>query len=109
MITGVNAMNGLIHLIGVHLRAYTPPTGSAVPAFLHKPYDATPERLRFVLPSNAWAAMQLDFRVRNPCITWAQTIYDRTVEVTYTQNGAEHIQEVPMVPLIINRHHAHRS
>jgi hypothetical protein len=108
-ITGVNAMNGFIHLIGVHLRAYTPPSGSAAPAFLHEPYNATPERLRSVLPSNAWAAMQLDFRVRNPCITWAQTIYDRTVEVTYTQNGAGHIQEVPMVPLTINRHHAHCS
>ncbi|HSD02330.1 MAG TPA: hypothetical protein VLB81_08180 [Gaiellales bacterium] len=53
--------------------------------------------------------MHLDFRVRNPCITWAQTIYDRTVEVTYTLNGAEHIQEVSMVPLNINRHHAHCS
>jgi hypothetical protein len=108
-ITGVNAMNGFIRLIGVHLRAYTPPSGSIAPTLIHRPYGATPERLEHVVRPNAWVAMQLDYRVRNPCITWAQTIYDRTVEVAYTQNGVDHVQEVPMVPLTITRRHAHCS
>lgn len=100
-ITGVNAINGFIRLVGVHLRPYTPPTGSATPLIAHRPYDATPERLDYVLRPNAWVGVQLDFRVRNPCVHWAQGIYDRTVEVAYTQGAITHIQEVPMVPLTI--------
>lgn len=106
-ITGINALNGFIRLIGVHLRAYTPPAGGAAPAFLHTPYDATPARLRHALRPNHWVGVQLDFRVRNPCITWAQTVYDRTVEIAYTQDGIEHLQEIPTVPLTITRRHAH--
>jgi hypothetical protein len=47
--------------------------------------------------------LQLDFQIQNPCIHWSQTIYDRTVEVAYTQDGETHIQEVPLVPLNIKR------
>jgi len=48
--------------------------------------------------------VQLDFEVRNPCIRWAQLVYDRTVEVDYTEGGlGGHIQEIPMVPLHIPR------
>ena len=55
--------------------------------------------------------MQLDFQVRNPCIHLAQTIYDRAVEVAYTQgNHIVHLQEIPMVPLTITpRRDCHTS
>jgi hypothetical protein len=103
-ITGINALNGFIRLIGVHFRRYTPPTGSAVELILHRPYDATPGRLDYRLQPNTWVGLQLDYQVRDPCIHWSQTIYDRTVEVTYTEgNGVVHIQDVPMVPLHITR------
>ncbi len=100
-ITGISALNGFIRLIGAHLRPYSPPTGTALLSWLHRPYDATPERLDDVLQPNRSAAVQLDFRVRNPCIHWAGLIYDRVVEVAYTQGGESHIQEIPMVPLTI--------
>jgi hypothetical protein len=108
-ITGVNALNGFIRLIGIHLHPYAPPTGSIIPPLLHRPYDPTPAELGYVLRPNHWVGVQLDFRVRNPCVHWAQTIYDRTVEVTYTEggDGVSHIEEVPMVPLTIHHHHHH--
>jgi hypothetical protein len=104
-ITGVNALNGFIRLIGVHFRRYSPPTGSALGLLIvHAPYDTTPGRLDYRLRPDAWVGLQLDYQVRHPCIHWAQTVYDRTVEVTYTQgDGVVHIQEVPMVPLHISR------
>jgi hypothetical protein len=104
-ITGVSALNGFIRLIGTHLRPYSPPTGSAVPRMLHPPYDATPERLDDVVKPNARLGVQLDFRVRSPCVHWAGLIYDRVVEVAYSQEGIAHIQEIPMVPLTIRRRH----
>jgi hypothetical protein len=105
-VTGVRAINGFIHLIGIHLRAYTPPVGSVHPLIVRRPYDTTPGRLDYVLQPHAWVGMQLHFRVRDPCVHWAQGIYDRTVEVSYTQGSrAVHIQEVPTVPLNITSHH----
>ncbi|MGH2408655.1 MAG: hypothetical protein ACRDF7_11330 [Candidatus Limnocylindrales bacterium] len=106
-ITGVKAINGFIRLDGIHLRPYTKPGGSATGALIARaPYDATPGRLDYQLQPNAWVGVQLDFGVRNPCIPWAQTIYDRTVEVAYTQGSpVVHVQEVPMVPLNITRRH----
>jgi hypothetical protein len=106
-ITGVHALNGFIRLIGVHFRPYAPTVGSAIgPPIVQAPYDATPGRLDYRLKPNAWVGVQLDYQVRSPCIHWASTIYDRTVEVTYTQtNRVVHIREVPMVPLNITRHH----
>jgi hypothetical protein len=104
-ITGVNALNGFIRLIGVHFRRYMPPTGSAIGRpIVRAPFDATPERLDYRLQSNAWVGVQLDYQVRDPCIHWSQTIYDRTVEVTYIQGSHDtQIQEAPMVPLNITR------
>jgi hypothetical protein len=103
-ITGVHALNGFIRLIGTHFRAYTPPTGSAVgPPITQAPYNTTAPDLNHQLPPGRWVGMQLDFQIQNPCVHWSQTIYDRTVEVTYTQDGIAHIQEVPLVPLNITR------
>jgi hypothetical protein len=105
-ITGVHALNGFIKLIGTHVRAYTPPVGSAIgPGPIHPPYDATSPTLSYQLQPNRWAGLQLDFQIENPCTPWVQTIYDRTVEVTYTQDGRAHIREVPLVPLNITRSH----
>jgi hypothetical protein len=105
-ITGVHAINGFIRLIGTHIRPYTPPTGSALgPPIVQRPYDATPPNLSYQLQPKTWAGLQLDFQIENPCTRWAQTIYDRTVEVTYTQDGHTHIEEVPLVPLNITRPH----
>jgi hypothetical protein len=39
-ITGVNALNGFIRLIGVHARPHTPSAGSVAPLIVHRPYDA---------------------------------------------------------------------
>ena len=102
MNTGVNALNGFIRLIGVHVRPHTPSTGSVAPLIMRRPYDATPGHLDYLLRPNHWAGLQLDFRIQDPCTPWAQTIYDRTVEVFYRQDGS-HIQAVPMVPLTITR------
>ena len=103
-ITGVDAINGFIRLIGVHLRPYTPPTGSSIgPEIAQAPYTATPPQLDYRLKPNAWVGMQLDYRVENPCTSWAQTFYDVTVEVHYTEDGAGHIADVPMVRLNIGR------
>jgi len=102
-VTGVSVLNGFIRLVGTHLRPYSPPTGAVAPTWIHGPYDATPERLDYALEPNHWVALQLDFRVRNPCIHWASLLYDRVVEVAYTQEGIPHIQEIPMVPLTIHR------
>jgi hypothetical protein len=105
-ITGVNAINGFIRLVGTHVRAYTPPVGGLVgPSIIQPPYDDTSLTLSYELQPNTWAGLQLDFQIQNPCIPWSQTIYDRTVEVTYTQDGRAHIQEVPLVPLNITRAH----
>ena len=71
-ITGVNAINGFIHLIGVHL--WRP---------------------------NAWGSLQLDYLIENPCISWSSPLYDAAVEVVYTQDGVSHIQAIPMVRLNI--------
>ena len=107
-ITGVNALNGFIRLIGVHFRRYAPPTGSAIGRpIVRAPYDATSGRLDYRLQSSAWVGVQLDYQIRDPCTHWSQTIYDRTVEVTYTQGNRDtQIQEAPMVPLNIPRHGA---
>jgi hypothetical protein len=103
-ITGVHALNGFIRLIGTHFRAYTVSTGSAAgQPITQAPYDATTPRLTHQLPPGKWVGLQLDFQIQNPCIHWSQTIYDRTVEVAYTQDGETHIQEVPLVPLNIKR------
>jgi hypothetical protein len=102
-ITGVDALNGFIRMTGVHFRRYTPPIGSAVGRpIVRAPYNATPGRLDHRLRPNAWVGVQLDFEVTDPCVDWSQTIYDRTVEVTYSQGDrVTHIQAVPMVPLNI--------
>ena len=106
-ITGVLAINGFIRLIGSHFRSYTPPTGSAIgPPITQAPYDGTAPTLNYQLSPGKWVGLQLDFRIQNPCIHWSQTIYDRTVEVAYTQDGVPHIQEVPLVPLNIKRPHS---
>jgi hypothetical protein len=55
---------------------------------------------------NAWVGVQLDFRVRSPCVHWTGLTYDRVVEVAYTQEGIAHIQEIPMVPLTITHRRA---
>jgi hypothetical protein len=104
-ITGVSALNGFIRLVGVHFRPYTPPTWSAIgPLIVRAPYDATPAKLDYRLQPGAWVGVQLDYQVQDPCVHWSQTIYDRTVEVTYTQgNRTTQIQEAPMVPLNITR------
>ena len=104
-ITGVDALNGFIRLIGVHFHRYAPPVGSAIGRpIVQPPYGATPGRLDYQLQPNAWVGVQLDYQVRDPCIHWSQTVYDRTVEVTYTRgNRVVHIQEIPMVPLNISR------
>ena len=103
-ITGVHAINGFIRLIGTHFRPYTPPTGSAIgPPIPRAPYDATAPSLSYQLPPGQWVGLQLDFQIQNPCVHWSQTIYDRTVEVAYTQDGERHLQEVPLVPLNITR------
>ena len=46
------------------------------------------------------------FRVRSPCVHRAGMIYDRVVEVAYTQAGIAHIQEIPMLPLTVTHHRA---
>lgn len=103
-ITGIHALNGFIKLIGTHFRAYTPPTGSAVgPPITQAPYDSTAPDQNHQLQPGRWVGLQLDFQIQNPCVHWSQTIYDRTVEVEYTQDGDPHIQEVPLVPLSIRR------
>jgi hypothetical protein len=107
-ITGVAAIKGFIRLIGVHLRPYARPSGGAAGGLIVRPYDATPDRLHSTVKPRTWVGVQLDFGVRNPCIHWASGIYDRTVEVAYTEpDGTGHIQEVPMVPLTIHRRHHH--
>jgi len=104
-ITGVHTIPGFIRLVGIHLRRYTLPIGDAAgPMIARVPYDATPRRLDYRLGPKRWVGVQLDFEVRNPCIRWAQLVYDRTVEVDYTEDGrGGYIQEVPMVPLHIPR------
>ncbi len=42
------------------------------------PYDATPRRLDYRLEPKRWVGVQIDFEVRNPCMRWAQLVYDRT-------------------------------
>ena len=104
-ITGVHTIPGFIRLVGIHLRRYTLPIGDAAgPMIARIPYDATARRLDYRLAPKRWVGVQLDFEVRNPCIRWAQLVYDRTVEVDYTEGGrGGYIQEVPMVPLHIPR------
>jgi hypothetical protein len=104
-ITAIRTIPGFIQLIGIHLHPYTPPTGSAAgPPIARRPYDPTSRRLHRRLEPKTWVGVQLDFEVRNPCIGWVQTVYDRTVEVSYTQAGrGGNIQEVAMVPLHIGK------
>ena len=57
-ITGVNAINGFIRLIGTHFRAYTPAVGSAIGSpIVHEPYGEPPERLGYVLRPNVWVGL----------------------------------------------------
>lgn len=100
-ITGVTTLDGFIRLIGIHLRPTAPASSPDAVALVRPPYDATSNHHSYVLRPKAWVGMQLDFQVRSPCLHWSQLAYDRTVEVAYTQDGAAHLQEVPMVPLTI--------
>jgi hypothetical protein len=103
-ITAIRTIPGFIQLIGIHFHRYTPPVGSAAgPPIARRPYDATSRSLHERIEPKAWVGVQVDFEVRNPCIGWSQGVYDRTVEVSYTEAGrGKSIQEVAMVPLHIH-------
>jgi hypothetical protein len=104
-ITGVRGADGVISLTGVELRPYSPPTGGLVgPPIVRSPYDATGGVLRYRLPPGAWVAMELDFRISNPCAgipPRTHLVYDRSVGVVFSQDGRTHSHTVDSVPLNI--------